>query len=106
MYSKDSNERKEQKASSIGEVLSVKGKFSKKDGNYERKKSKVLQNYYGGNAPTIRCYHCKKQGYTRNMCPERLNNHGGKDNDNTTIVQDDYESSNVLVVSSKDSSKE
>lgn len=40
------------------------------------------------------------------MCHERLNNHGRKDNGNTSIVQDDFESSNVLVVSSSNSSKE
>ena len=40
------------------------------------------------------------------MCPERLKNHGGKDNGNTAIVQDDFDSSDVLVVSSSNSSKE
>ena len=40
------------------------------------------------------------------MCPERLKNHGGKDNGNAAIVQDDFDSSDVLVVSSSNSSKE
>ena len=31
---------------------------------------------------------------------------GGKDNGNTTIVQDDFDSSDVLVVSNNNSSKE
>lgn len=35
-----------------------------------------------------------------------LNNYGGKDNGNAAIVQDNYELSDVLVVSRSDSSKE
>ena len=91
LYSKDLNERKEHKPSSVGEGLSVKGKFLKKDGRFEKKKGKVLHNSYGGNAPTIMCYHCKKEGHTRKVCHDRLNNHGGKDNGNAAIVQDGYE---------------
>lgn len=107
MYSKDLNERKEYKSSSAGEGLSVKGKFLKKNRRFQKKKKgKVLQNYYGGNAPVIRCYHCKKKGHTRKVCPERLNNNGRKDNHNAIIMQDDYESYDVLVVSSSGSKKE
>ena len=40
------------------------------------------------------------------MCPERLKDHGGKDNGNASIVQDDFESFDVLVVSSSNSGKE
>lgn len=70
----------------IGEGLFVKGKFSKKDRRFEKKKCKGQQKSYGGDAPTIRCYHCKKEGHTRKVCHERLNNHEGKDNGNTNIV--------------------
>lgn len=38
MYYKDLNEQKEHKPSSVGEGLSVKGKFLKKDGRFEKKK--------------------------------------------------------------------
>lgn len=66
LNSKDLNERKENKPSSIGEGLSIKGKFSKKDGKLKKKKKgKVQQKSYGGDAPTIRCYHCKKECHTR-----------------------------------------
>lgn len=62
---------------------------------------------YSGNAFSIRCYHCKKEGRIRKVCPDRLKSYGdGKDNGNVTIVQDDYESSDVLVVTSNNSSKE
>lgn len=40
-------------------LLSVKGTFTKKYGRFENKKGKVLQNSYGGNVPSIRCYHFK-----------------------------------------------
>lgn len=40
------------------------------------------------------------------MYPECINNHGSKDSGNSTIVQDEYESYDVLVVSSSNSSKE
>ena len=107
LYSKDLNERKEHKTSYVGKGLSVKGKFPKKDGRFEKKKKgKVLQNLYGGNASAIRCYHCKKKGHTREVCHDRLNNHGGKDKGNATIVQDDYELFDVLVVSSSNFIKE
>lgn len=40
------------------------------------------------------------------MFPDRLNNHGGKDNGNASIVQEEYDSSDVQVVLSIDFSKE
>ena len=65
------------------------------------------QIYYDGDALDIRCYHCKKEGHTRNMCPDRSNDYGEiKDNGNATIFQDGYESFDVLVVSSRNSNKE
>lgn len=67
---KDLNERKEHKSSSVGEGLSIKEKFVKKDGRFEKKKGKVLQNFYGGNAHVIRCYHCKNEGHPRKVCPD------------------------------------
>lgn len=106
LYSKDLNKQKEHKPPTVGEGLSVKAKFLKKDGRLEKKKGKVLHNYYGGNAPSIKCYHCKKEGHIRKVCLDSLNNQGGKDNGNATLVQDGYESSGVLVVLSSDSSKE
>lgn len=84
------NERNEHKPYSIGEGLFVKGKSSKKDGKYERKKCMVLKNSYGGNTPAIRCYHCKKEGHTKKVCLDRINNHSGKDIGNPSIVQDYY----------------
>lgn len=84
----------------------VKGKFTNKDGRFDKKKDKVLQNSYGCNAPAIRCYHCKKEGHTRKVFPERMNKCRGKDNDNASIVEDNYESSDILVVSSNNFSKE
>lgn len=41
LYLKDFNEETEHKPSSVGEGLSVKGKFLKKDGSFEEKKGKV-----------------------------------------------------------------
>lgn len=73
--------------------------------SFEKKKGKVLQKYYGGNASTISCYHSKKEGHTRKMCLDRLKSYGDSKN-NATIVQDDYESSDVVVVTSNNSSKE
>lgn len=101
---KDLSEQKEYKSSSIGEELFVKGKFSKKDGRFEKKKDKVLQYSYGGNVPAIRCYQCKKESNTRKVSSDRLNNHGGKYNGNAAIVQDAYQSYDVPVISSSDSS--
>lgn len=92
--------------SSVGEGLSVKGKFLKKKSRFENKKGKVQQKSYGDDASGIRCYHCKKEDHTRQVCPEPLNNHEGKNNGNATIMQDDFESFDVLVVLSSDSSKE
>lgn len=106
MYSKDLNEQTEQKPSSVGEGFSVKGKFLKKYGKFEKKNGKGQYKSYGGDALGIMCYHCKKEGHTRKVCPDRMNNHGGKDSGDETIVQDDYESSYVLVVSSINSCKE
>ena len=72
----------------VGECLAVKGKFLRKDNKFDKKKGKSQQKFYNGEASGIRCYHCKKEGHTRKVCPERLKFHGVKDNDNTTIVQD------------------
>ena len=73
---------------------------------FEKKKGKGQHKSYGGDAPGIRCYHCKKESQARKVYPECINNHGSKDNGNSTIVQDEYESYDVLVVSSSNSSKE
>src|SRR3954471_23054695 len=105
LYSKDLNERKEHKPSTVGEGLAVKGKFLRKNGKFD-KKGKSQSKSYSDEASGIRCYHCKKEGHTRKVCPERLKYHGGKDNGNASIVQDDFESSDVLVVSSSDFKKE
>lgn len=35
------------------------------------------------------CYHFKKEGHTRKVCSDRQNKHGGKDNSNASIVQDE-----------------
>ncbi|CAL5196920.1 unnamed protein product [Lathyrus oleraceus] len=48
----------------------------------------------------------KKEGHTRNVCPKCLKGHDGKDNGNATVVQDNFESSDVLVFSSINSCKE
>ena len=40
------------------------------------------------------------------MYPKCLKDHGGKDNGNATIIQDDFEYSDVLVVSSNDLRRE
>lgn len=106
MYSKDLNERKEHKPLIVGEGLAVKGKFLRKDGKFDKKKGKSPQKSYSGEASGIRCYHCKKEGRTRNVCPEHQKNIRGKDNGDAAIAQDDFESSDVLVVSSSDSKKE
>lgn len=84
----------------------MKGKFSKKDGRIEKKKGEGQQKSYDGDTPAVRCYHCKNKGHTRKVFPKHLNNLRGKDNGNITNVQGYYESSNVLVVSSSNSSKE
>ena len=97
MYSKDLNEQKEHKPSKVGEGLAIKGKFLRKDGKFNKKKGKSQQKSYSGEASGIRHYHCKKEGHTRNVCPERLKDHGGKDNGNTSIASDDFDSSDVLV---------
>lgn len=81
-------------------------KFLKKYRRFDKNKSKVIRNSYGGSAPAIRCYNYKKEGHTRKMFPERLNIHGRKDNGNATVVEDDYESFDFPLVSSSDSSKE
>src|SRR4051812_18888823 len=88
LYSKDLNERKEHKTLTVGEGLAVKGKFLRKDGKSNKKKDKSQQKSYSGEASDIRCYHCKKEGHTRKVCPEHLKDHGGKDNGNASIVQD------------------
>src|SRR4051812_5423521 len=106
MYSKDLNKRKEHKPSTVGEGLAVKGKLLRQDDKFNKKKGKCQQKSYSGDAYSIRCYHCKKEGHTTKVCQERLKDHGGKDNDNATIVQDDFKSSDLFVVSSSDSSKE
>lgn len=38
----------------------------------------------------LMCYHCKKEGHTRKLYPKHLKDHGGKDNGNATIIQDDF----------------
>ena len=106
MYYKDLNERKEHKPSTVGKGLAVKGKFLRKDGKFDKKKGKSQQKSYSGETSGIRCYHCKKEGHTRKVCPERQKILGGKDNGDAAIAQDDFESSDVLVVSSSDSKKE
>lgn len=103
---KDLNKRKEHKRSSVGEGLSVKRKVFRKYGKFEKKKGKGQHKSYGGDAHRIRCYHYKNEGHTRKVFPKGMNNHGGKDNGNATIVQDHFESSDVLVVSSNNSCKE
>ena len=90
----------------VGEGLAVKGKFLRNDNKFDKKKGKSQQKFYNGEASGIRCYHCKKEGHTRKVCPELQKDHGGKDNGNTTIVQDDFDSSDVLMVSNNNSSNE
>src|SRR4051812_47455150 len=62
LYSKDLNERKEHKPSTVGEGLAVKGKFLRKDGKFDKKKGKSQSKSYSAEASGIRCYHCKKEG--------------------------------------------
>ena len=87
----------------MGEGLAVKGKFLRKDGKFDKKKGKSQQKFYSGETSSIRCYHYKKEGHIRKVCPKRLKDHGG--NGNATIVQDYFDSSDILVVSSGDSRK-
>lgn len=46
--------RSSETSSSVGEALSIKGKFSKKDGKFEKNKGKARQKSYGGGAPAIK----------------------------------------------------
>jgi hypothetical protein len=85
--------------------MSVKAKFTKRDGKFDKKKGKGQQKSYSGDASSILCYHCKKEGHTRKVCHECMKVHGGKDNGNTNIVQHDFNSYDILVVLSDDSSK-
>jgi hypothetical protein len=59
LYSKDLNERKKHKPSLIGESLSVKAEFTKRDGKFDKKKGKSQQKSYSGYASGIQCYDCK-----------------------------------------------
>lgn len=87
--------------------MPIKGKFTKKDGKFGKKKDKDQHKSYGGNASATRCYHYKKEGYTRKVYNDRMKIYNdSKDNGNVAIVQDDYESSEVLEVSSSNSCKE
>ncbi|XP_050902779.1 uncharacterized protein LOC127115231 [Lathyrus oleraceus] len=95
----------EHKSSLSGEGLSVKVKFTKRDDKFDKKKGKSQQKSYSGDVSSIQCYHCKKEGHTRKVCPERLKDRVGKDNGVAAIVQDDFDSSDALVVSSDDLSK-
>ncbi|RZB80703.1 Retrovirus-related Pol polyprotein from transposon TNT 1-94 [Glycine soja] len=107
LNSKELNERKEKKSSTSGEGLTARGKTFKKDSKFDKKKQK-LENQKNGeeNIFKIRCYHCKKEGHTRKVCPERQKNGGSNnrknDSGNAAIVQDDdYESAEALMVSEK-----
>nr|KYP53379.1 Retrovirus-related Pol polyprotein from transposon TNT 1-94 [Cajanus cajan] len=108
--SKELNERKEKKPTVNGEGLTAKGKTSKKYSKPDKKKPKSEKQKDGGESTfTIRCYHCKKEGHTRKVCPERLVNGGnkerGKHSANAVTVQDEgYELAEALVVS-KDNSE-
>lgn len=73
---------------------------------FKKKKGKCHHKSYGADAHRIRCYHCKNEVHTRKVCPKRMKDPGGKDNGNATIIQDDFKSSDVLVVSSNNSCKE
>lgn len=84
MYSKDLNERKEHRPSSTNECLSIKAKFTKRDGKFDKKKGKSQHKSYSGDASGIRWYRCKKEDHTRKVCPERLKDHGDKDNGNAS----------------------
>ena len=87
-------------------VFSLRENSWKKDGKFGKKKSKSQQKSYSRDACNIECYHCKNEDLIRKVYHEHLKDHGGKYNEDEDIVQDDFDSYDVLVVSISNSSKE
>lgn len=113
MSSKDLNDKFSVKAFGVRDNLVTRGKLSTNDNRGGRRRPKSSMSNYG-NTSSIRCYQCKKEGYTKRIYLERINKvknldrsfgsskwyNGASMFSEATLMEDGYESSKVFVVSS------
>lgn len=100
LRSKEVDSLNENQTQSSGENLMVRGRpetRSDKRNPRSRSRSKSKNKYTEG-----KCFHCHKEGHFRRDCPERKKSKENlKSNGELSLAQDDYESAEVLCITSE-----
>ncbi|PON54809.1 LOW QUALITY PROTEIN: Gag-Pol-related retrotransposon family protein [Trema orientale] len=90
-----------------GEGLHIRGRTTKQDNHDGKGKSQSRSKSRGKkDYSKVKYYHCNKNGHIRRLRPERQNKDAGKLDGDAVIVDDGYESSEVLSISESENSKE
>ena len=88
----------------IAEGLSIRGRPERKDFKNQRKNRSRSRTR---NPTRLKCYHCHKEGHFRRQCPDRLKlNDKYVNKGDAAIVEDGYESTEVLAVSDTSSTSD
>ncbi|XP_020581381.1 uncharacterized protein LOC110025306 [Phalaenopsis equestris] len=92
-----------------GDSLIVRGRSDKKDsrnGQYRSRLNKDGRNQ--SSRGSFKCYHCHKDGHFKRNCPDRKNKYQEESEEpgEASVVSDDYDSAEALVITEFESSKE
>lgn len=103
LNSKDLQRKNEQKEQS-GDSLIVRGRTDKRD---QKGKSRTRSKSKNGKK-IIKCYYCHEEGHIRRLCPKRKKETKDKEtiSGDAAVVEEGYESSDVLVVTTNNSDKQ
>ena len=101
-YSKELDLKTSGKSTRLnGEMLNVRGRSEKRDSHNNQGKSKSKSRSKSRTKKT--CWYCHKEGHIRRFCPQRKNTTQKKESNRSVDaanMSQDYESSEVLIVSS------
>ncbi|XP_020597538.1 probable serine/threonine-protein kinase PBL23 [Phalaenopsis equestris] len=91
-----------------GDSLIVRGRSDKKDSRNGRYRSGSSKD--GGNQSSrgsFKCYHCHKDGHFKRNCPDRKNKYQEEPEESgeASVVSDDYDSAEALVITESKSKK-
>ncbi|KAE8700517.1 hypothetical protein F3Y22_tig00110556pilonHSYRG00215 [Hibiscus syriacus] len=94
-----------------GDGLTIRGRSDRRDSRNNQNRSRSKQRKKSGNQSSkgpFRCYHCHKEGHFKKNCPDRKKKYQEKPKDSgeVSVVSDGYDSTEALVITESESSKE